>query len=94
MSFNIFEHDGFVKYVKEATKVCKDDKECFADRLKSELMYFYWSKSEYEIILSPWCGGDAERDSIKIDVYNQVMLNWNIFKDYVWEHREELLNLK
>ena len=24
----------------------------------------------------------------KIDVYEQVMLNWNLFLDYVWSHKK------
>ena len=85
-TFNIFDHWSFNKEVEELLKKCKD-KEEFASRLKSSLMYFFWCKSEYEIILSPWCGGDRERDAIKIDVYSQVMNNWEVFLNYVWEKR-------
>ena len=30
----------------------------------------------------------------KVDVYDQVMLNWNVFVDYVLENKEELLNVR
>lgn len=86
--WNVFEHGSFVKYIKEHLKKYKT-KEEFADKLKSELMYYYWSKSEWEIIISPWVGGDREKDSVKIDVYDQIMLNWELFVDYVWQIKHE-----
>lgn len=88
--FNIFEHSGFVKYVKKAIKEHKN-KEEFAKQLRSELMYYFWAKAEWEIIISPWVGGDREKDAVKIDVHDQVMLNWDLFVDYVWDNKKELL---
>jgi len=87
-TYNIFEHGSFVYYIEEAIKEY-NDKESFAEQLKRELRYYFWSKAEWEIIISPWCG-NKNPDEIKIDVYDQVMLNWNIFVDYVWENRENL----
>ena len=80
--FNIFQHSRFRKDVEELLKDF-NDKEEFAKQLKSELMYNFWCKSEYEVIISPWCGGRITED-IKVDIYRQVMLNWEIFVDYVW----------
>lgn len=88
--FNIFEHGGFVKYAKEHAQTYKT-KEEFAERLKSELLYYFWSKAEWEVIVAPWVGGDKEKDSVKIDVYDQVMNNFEVFADYVWNNKEELL---
>lgn len=90
--FNIFDHWRFVEDVKKDIKKYKNKDE-FADKLKSELMYFFWSKAEYEIIIAPWCGGDRGRDSIKIDVFDQVMMNWDVFVDYVWKNRKEISKL-
>lgn len=84
-TFNIFKHSSFYKDVEEYLKRYKD-KEEFAERLKRSLMYYFWSKSEYEVIISPWCGGRNTED-IKIDVYNQVMNNWDVFLDYVWNSK-------
>ena len=55
-------------------------------------MYYFWSKAEWEIILSPWCGGRDTKD-IKIDVYDQVMNNWDIFVDYVFNSKKRKQNL-
>lgn len=91
-TFNIFDHYYFVIDVQKAiSKV--ENKEDFESKLKSELFYYYGSKAEWEVIITSWCGGNRERNSIKIDVYNQIMMNWNIFVDYCWEHRKELLKL-
>ena len=74
--------EDFEKHLKECP-----DKEIFAKELKSSLMYYVWSKSEYEIIISPWCGGRNTKDK-KVDIYSQVMLNWDKFVDYVWNFRK------
>ena len=85
-TFNIFEHCGFREKFRDAVKKYKD-KESFADELKSCLVYHFWSKCEWEVVVSAWCGGSAE---IKIDVYDQVMSNWDVFVDYCWEHRKDM----
>lgn len=84
-TFNIFNHDGFNQDVEKYLKKHKDKDE-FADKLKSSLMYYFWSKAEWEIIISPWCGGGNTED-IKVDVYEQVMNNWDIYVDYVWNSK-------
>lgn len=84
--FNIFEHRSFLEYVEKAKKEYSNDKEKFAKRLKSELLYYFWAKAEWEVIIAPWVGGDRENDAVKIDVYEQVMSNWDVFVDYVWEN--------
>lgn len=89
-TFNVFEHGSFYNYIKRAVEKYKN-KDDFKEELKSELMYYFWSKAEWEILISPWVGGDR-KDTIKIDVYEQVMINWNIFSDYVWNNRKEMLN--
>lgn len=84
-TFNIFDHGGFRKDVEKHLKKCANKDE-FAEELKSSLMYFFWCKSEYEIIISPWCGGRNTKD-IKVDIYTQVMNNWDVFVDYVWNNK-------
>ena len=86
-SFNVFDHYSFARYVKKHLKECIT-KEEFADKLKSELQYFFWAKAEWEVIIAPWVGGNREKDAVKIDVYAQVMNNGEAFVDYVWSNRE------
>jgi len=33
---------------------------------------------------------DYEKHPLKIDVYEQVMNNWDVFIDYLWNNRKEL----
>lgn len=83
IKWNIFNHRSFKKEVDVLLNE-KIDKEDFSEKLKREVMYYFWSKGEYEIILSPWTG---RADDIKIDVYDQIMMNFNRFVDYCWNER-------
>lgn len=85
-TLNIFNHWKFNEDVQKNLKKIQDKDE-FAKALKSNLMYYFWCKSEYEIIISPWCGGRDTKD-IKVDIYTQVMNNWDVFLDYVWGNKE------
>lgn len=48
------------------------------ERLRSECMYYFWSHCEYEVVIQGWPNKDTEK---KIDVYEQLEANWNIFKE-------------
>ena len=85
---NIFDNGGLELDCKQNYKKNKDDREAFLDRLRKDLKYWYWSKCEWEIILSHWPPRKDAREE-KIDVYGQIMLNWKLFSDYVWVHRDE-----
>lgn len=74
-------------------------RENFEENLKSILMYTFWCRREYEIAMSDLCWtyvGASEEDKLreydryektvtKVDVYSQVMANWDRFVDYVWK---------
>ena len=84
--YNILNHSSFSADIEKAYKKHKDDFDAFSEAVKRSLMYYYWSKAEWEIILGPWCGAKSGKDmEIKVDVYDQVMLNWETFIKYVWE---------
>ena len=86
---NIFDHGGFWKDCVDASKKYGNDKETFSKKIKSSLMYYFWSKCEWEVIVSHWPPSERMRD-IKIDVYDQIMLNWKLFIEYVWSNRNLL----
>ena len=79
--------------------------------LRSELMYHFWSRCEYELILSSWpsfitkeelsrLNNEYESDiskgynpfrcnvnidkSLKVDIFNQIEINWDPFISYIW----------
>lgn len=51
VKFNIFDHWRFNEEVKKDLKKCKT-KEEFAKELKDNLRYYFWSKYEYEVVIS------------------------------------------
>ena len=87
--YNIFGHYGFKHEAAKAAKKFKDDKDAFADEVRRSLMYFFWSKCEWEVIIDHWPHNDRFKD-LKVDVYDQVLQNWELFVDYVWNNRENL----
>ena len=86
--YNILKHGGFVEYAKKHRKKYKT-KEEFAENLKRELMYYFWSKSEYEvvitkkdnkIIMTPWIG---KKEEISLDVTDNEDFDWVGFYDWI-----------
>ena len=75
--------------IKKMRKKC-ETKEEFAEKLRREMMYYYWSKCEWEmiitktednhIILTPWCGC-KNPDEVAIDVTDNTDFDWNGFAD-------------
>lgn len=112
---NIFKYSSFAKDVENLLKedISKDE---FADKLRRKLQYCFWSKCEWEVVVTSWPVhiDKEELDRLnfeyedfnkkyghypykinvapevrkKIDIYDQVILNWDIFVNYVWGHKE------
>ena len=61
----------------------------YPKQLRSEVMYYFWSKCEWEVLISPWTG-DSGNEERKVDVCWQIMNNWDVFVDYVWANRRKL----
>lgn len=86
-TYNIFRHGRFNKYVEEAFEISKT-KEKFAETLRRELMYYFWSKAEWELVIEldednhifliPWCGC-RNPEEVKIDVTNDTSFDWSGF---------------
>ena len=91
--YNIFNHSGFLDDCKNALNKFSNDKESFLRVVRSSLRYYYWSKCEWEIVLSDWPPSETFKKE-KIDVYSQVVLNWDIFSEYIWENRKQLKDMK
>lgn len=103
--YNIFKHGRFVNKIEELMEDFTGTKEEFATQVKSTLMYYFWSKCEWETVITSWPPRitqeelnrlnvelDSKYPSLsprletaeKIDVYQQVMLNWEHFINYLW----------
>ena len=114
VKYNIFDHRGFAQ---DVNKLLKEDitKDEFSNQLKRSLMYWFWCKSEHEVVITSWPVyiDKEELDRInteyeeynnkwghypykinvspdvgkKIDIYSQVMMNWEQFVEYVWSNK-------
>lgn len=62
--------------------ICELSYSDFKKELLSAVMYSFWCKAEHEIILAPWV---SYGHSLKIDVCDQLRLNWDAFASYVWD---------
>ena len=96
---NKISHYDVLKYrendIKKMRKKC-GTKEEFAEKLRREMMYYYWSKCEGDmivsktednrIILTPWCGC-KNPDEVKIDVTDNNNFDWIGFADYILERK-------
>lgn len=84
-TINVFMHGGFTNEVLFLLKKCKDKNE-LAEKLRGSLAYYFRIKAEWEVLIYPWCGS-RNKEPIKVDVYDQVYNNWDVFVDYVWSHK-------
>lgn len=88
---NVIKDYDVLKYREEFIKKLKKkkpDKAEFAKEMRSEMMYHYWSRTEYElimkvtengsIILSPWMGQRNSKEA-EIDVTDNPDFDWKGF---------------
>lgn len=85
--FNVLKN--YEEWIKEQKKKCATKDE-FAEVLKREMMWRFWSKCEWELIisidnkdniwLSPWVGC-RNIDEVKINVTNDNSFNWRGFAE-------------
>lgn len=80
-SYNVLK--GREKFIRNLRKKSSSKKD-FAKELRSEMMYHYWGRAEWEILISPWCGREGAKE-LKVDVFAQLNLNWDRFVDYCWK---------
>ena len=82
--FNIFDHWKFREDVEKAIKKSKTREE-LEEKVKSELMFYFWSKYEYEVLITTFPANEDE--TIKVDVYWQVINNFDRFVDYLAKNK-------
>ena len=81
-------NDGFVNGLMERLPKKKSEitYEAFKENLRSELMYKYWCKCEWEVVLSAFPPSRNGEEKRKVDIYQQVMLNFEIFCKYAYDN--------
>ena len=86
--YNILERGGFSMYICKHLKESATKME-FAEKIKSELRYYFWSKAEWEIvvtkkdnriIIAPWCGS---KNMPELDVTEDKEFDWPLFYDWI-----------
>ena len=81
--------------IKKMKKKC-NTKEDFTESLRTEMMYQYWSRCEYELViertedgriwLNPWAGC-RDRQNVRIDVTDMEDYDWKGFaQEYIDTH--------
>lgn len=90
----VIEDVDILKYrendIKKLKKKCAT-KADFAEELRGEFMWRYWSKAQHELIitktkegrilLTPWCGC-RDPEKVTIDVTDDEQLDWSAFAGY------------
>ena len=84
--YDIFQFRCLEEDLKQIKREYKDNKKEFEERVRSQLMYHFWSKCEWETVLTALINPKDKTIEKKIDVFNQIELNWKVFIDYVWEN--------
>lgn len=79
--FNVFRSVRFTDSLSKTLKRRLNIEE-FREELRKDLMYAFWSKFEYETTISSF---PQDKDVVrKVDIYEQVMMNFDAFAYYVW----------
>lgn len=76
--FDVFNHSSFYEACKEAFNKYKESPSEFSEAVRKNAFYYFAFKAEYEVLVRAWCGGTGEEE-IKIDIYQQLQMNWNSF---------------
>ena len=84
--WNIFNHKCFHDDVQKAIHTWFLSDEDFEEAIQRSLRYFFWGRCEYEILLASWPGEEILE---KIDIFQQVMANWNHFIAYLKQLKKE-----
>lgn len=73
--------EDILKRVKSKSQFRKiDSYDSLKEAIRTEFVHDYWSKSEYEVIVSNWSGKDFEQ---KIDIWYQLEPNLDRITEYV-----------
>lgn len=55
----------------------------FKKFIEGASMYMYWSRCEYELILTSWPNEDKQK---KIDIHNQIMMNIDVITNLLMDN--------
>lgn len=85
--FNVFRSSRFLSCLMDLkARTKKDSTVNIKEEVKHLLQYNFWAKAEYEIMVKLLFG----KEKHKIDVYEQVMLNYDVFYDYLMNNWKQI----
>ena len=85
--FNIFCSSRFLSCLMDLkARTKKDSTINIKEEVKHLLQYSFWAKTEYEIMVKLLFG----KEEHKIDVYEQVMLNYDLFYEYLMNNWKKI----
>jgi hypothetical protein len=87
--WNVFESDYIRQHIAKSLKQCKTFKS-FIKELDSRLFNEYAGRIQWEITITHY-PFNKDNWQQKIDVYDQVKLNFHAFSKYVWSNRKYIL---
>ena len=80
--YNVFNHHSFKEDCDKAWEEYGHSFDEFEKRIREIARYYFWSKCEWEIIISDFPHSEKFREA-KIDVYHQLLMNWDVFVSYI-----------
>lgn len=82
--FNIFRNILFREAIEEIFRISEQSREVIEDQVKRKAQWQFWSRCEYEVIISEWPPNPKDND-YKLDVFEQLEANWERFIDYIYD---------
>lgn len=78
---------------KEEKKKPKTKKE-LKQWIKDESRYMFWARCQYEIMIGPWPYREStlEKDLIKVDIHQQLMMNLDILTEFLYKEFGQPIN--
>ena len=78
--YNIFNHYYFKEQVAE-----------ISEAIGKIARYCFGSKCEYEVLVESWPPSRDFNSAVKIDVYEQLEMNWDALIDYIIKNKREII---
>ena len=83
--FNIFDNTSFARAIKDIFDEPELSHDEFEELVRHAAQWQFWARCEYEFVLLGWPTGPNEK-GYKMDVYEQLEVNWFRFIEYLWEY--------
>ena len=80
--YNVFNNAYFSEAITNIMHTPKLSRTEISDNIRRKAQWQFWGRCEYEHVISSWPPYDADK-GYKVDVFEQLTLNWDRFIDYI-----------